>query len=160
MGVAKLKEPFAITVVGFAALFTSVTCAPGFKPAAVPEIVYELVQLTSTVTFAPLTVPLAPATVQIWPVGCVRTVTAYAMPAAADIEKLNCPLVETVVLLPALFCSTRLAPLASPETAPPTEYIGETLLPPPHALSSVAHPSQSPGVPYEISRLQSCTPNE
>ena len=59
-------------------LFSTVTCEPVFKPDTVPEIVYVLVtHATCTlVTFAPLTVPAPEVTVQVCPVGWVRTVTA------------------------------------------------------------------------------------
>ncbi len=80
-----------------------------------------MVQLTATVvTLALATVPLPLATTQVCagPVGCASTVTAYALPVAIGVEKVNEPLAVTARLFPPLSWSTRPVP-ARPETVPP-----------------------------------------
>src|SRR3989442_1578668 len=64
-------------------LFRSTRPVPE-SPLTVPPIVKVLVaQLTATlVTFAPASVPLPLATVQVWPIGCTNTATLYAEPSA------------------------------------------------------------------------------
>jgi hypothetical protein len=63
------------------------------------------------------------------------------------IEKVKFPLAETVVVLPPLFCSTTLAPLARPESVPPTEYVlllgFELPPPPPQALNTQSEQRES-----------------
>ena len=79
-------------------------------------------QVTATlVTAAEPMVPEPFATVQVCEAGCVSTLTAYALPLFTWVLKLNAPLALTVRLLPALFCRTRVAPLARPDTVPPTK---------------------------------------
>jgi hypothetical protein len=79
-----------------------------------------LAQLTSTFDmFAPAIVPLPFAMVQVWPVGCVTTVTAYADPLNTVELKTNVPLALTVALLVLLFWSITPFPLNRPETVPP-----------------------------------------
>ena len=74
-----------------------------------------VVQVTATfVMFAEPTVPVPLLTVQVWPYGWVRTVTAYALPPASFVGKAKEPLAVTVRLSPPLSCSTRVP--VSPET--------------------------------------------
>ena len=75
-----------------------------------------VVQLTETfVTFAPLTVPLPLATVQVCPTGFVLTVTAKLAPVASLVAKLLLVLLLKVSVS-ALFCNTRVLPFPSPAT--------------------------------------------
>ena len=82
-----------------------------------------VVQVTATlVTFAEPTVPVPPLTVQVCPDGWVRTVTEYAAPLASFVGNVKEPLAVTERLSPPLSCSTTVP--ASPDTVPPTEYVG------------------------------------
>ncbi|HEX7439382.1 MAG TPA: hypothetical protein VF319_04730 [Caldimonas sp.] len=75
-------------------------------------------QATDTfVTSAAAIVPLPLLTVQVWPAGCVRTVTAYAAPLASAVENTSAPLAVNVRSSAPLFCRTSV-PL-SPATIPP-----------------------------------------
>ena len=73
---AKVKAPFTEIVRLSPPLFCSTTVPE--RPEIVPPTVKVLAaQLTVTSpTLAPATVPVPFATLQLWPAGCVRTVTA------------------------------------------------------------------------------------
>ena len=122
--VGKAKEPFAVTVRLSPPLSCSTTVPD--SPETVPPTEYVTgglaVQVTATfVTFAEPTVPVPLPTVQVWPDGCVITVTAYAAPLASCVGKAKEPFAVTVRLSPPLSCSTTVPD--SPETVPPTEYV-------------------------------------
>src|SRR5579871_110983 len=69
-------------------------------------------------------VPLALVTVQLWPRGCVSTVTPYALPLVAGVAKVKLvAFALTARLLPPLFCRTSPAPVR-PATAPPMVKVG------------------------------------
>ena len=81
-------------------------------------------QVTAILIFALATTPLAFATVQVSPVGCVSTLTAYFAPLGNAVLKLKLALTETGVLLAALFCRTTLVPVNNPVRVPPTVKVG------------------------------------
>ena len=73
---AKVKPPFAEIERLSPPLFCSTTLP--LRPETVPPTVkVSTAQVTVTLLmFAPATVPAPLATVQVWPAGCARTVTA------------------------------------------------------------------------------------
>src|SRR5208282_4395514 len=73
------------------------------------------------VTFAE-TVPDPFATVHVCPDGAVFTVTLYAAPVTSEVANVNVPFAVTLRLSPPLSCSTTVPD--SPETVPPTVYVG------------------------------------
>src|SRR5437867_12197194 len=89
----------------------------------------SVVQATATlVTFAPASVPLPLATVQVWPIGCTNTATLYAEPSAMapNINGAFAGTMRSVVPL-----SLRVKPVQLwPLTAPPTVKVfgGQELL--------------------------------
>ena len=89
------------------------------SPEMVPLMVYVTVlQATAMLVTFPLTVPLPFVTVQVCVgfVGCVRTVTLYALPLGTPV-KLNAVAPDAMVCVVPLFSSCRPVP-ASPEIVP------------------------------------------
>src|SRR5262245_15284361 len=83
-------------------------------------VVELLVQVT--VTLVTLDAPMLPVpleTAQVWPVGLVFTVTAYAAPVGSCVAKVNGPFAPSARLSPLLSCSTTVPD--NPDTVPPTE---------------------------------------
>ncbi len=74
------------------------------------------------VMFAEPTVPVPPETVQLCAVGLLFTVTPYTEPDANLVANVNEPFALTLRSSPPLSCSTTVP--ASPDTDPPTEYVG------------------------------------
>jgi hypothetical protein len=104
-----------------------------------------LTQVTITdVTLADATVPLPFPTVHVWPVGCVNTVTAYALPLEIAVENVNEPALLALRLLPPEFCRTTV-PLI-PDIVPPMVWVvgvggaggAGAGFPPPHAVRTMA----------------------
>ena len=109
-------------------------------------------QLTETlVTLAPATVPEPFETAQLWPEGCRKTVTKYALPLVSGVLKVNGPSAVMARSSPPLLRSTSPVPVR-PLTAPPTVYLGgglvmqdtETLVT--LALATVPEPFETPQV--------------
>jgi hypothetical protein len=90
--------------------------------ALVPHvIVLPLVPLQLTETFVMFAVPIVPlplATLHVWPLGCVLTETAYALPPASAVPNVNPPLDMRVRSSPPLFWRT--TDPDRPVTVPPT----------------------------------------
>jgi hypothetical protein len=88
---------------------------------ATPAVIV-VAHVTATLILAPAVLPLAFApSVQVWPAGCVNTVTAYAAPLAIGVLKLVAtPLAETVRLSLPLSCSTTAVFASNPETVTAT----------------------------------------
>ncbi len=78
-----------------------------------------VVQVTATLVTAAEMVPVALATVQVWPEGCAETATVYAVPEAMGVKAKAVPEAATVCSLAPFSVSLRPVPVR-PETVPLT----------------------------------------